>query len=335
MIYSFISSILYASSIPISKYLTAYYSPIILSSMYYLSMSIFCFLYLTISKKFNFNLTKNELKYVFLMTISGSILAPVLMLVSIAKINAITSSLLSSFEIIFTVLIAVFFMGESKDKNFFIGFFICVFATILLGIKNGNISFNLYSFYFIVAMLFWGIDNNVTGKISYKDPVMIAFIKGGMGGIISLIISLLFEDIYFSKSKFYFVFLVGTLSYGLSLILLIISFSKIGVSKSSVLFNSYPFLAFLISIIFLNESFTMIEILSLILFALGIKIITSKKHKHFHSHLVSHSHFHLHDEHHQHHHSPIDLSKAHFHYHTHNIKMHFHEHYDDIHHKHH
>jgi drug/metabolite transporter (DMT)-like permease len=330
-----LSAFFFSISIPFSKELLNYFSPVLLSSLLYFSSAIFLIFFKIIYKSDETKIKKDDLIYLIGIIVFGGFLAPLCFITSLKKLPASTVSLLSNFELIFTVLISIFFLGEKKDKRFFTGFLIVIIGLFFVT-DISSVDFNKSVLLILAATLFWAIDNNLSGKLSVKDPYIISIIKGIVGGGINLLIAFNVETINYSVNKLFYVFLLGGVSYGVSLVCLIYSFRFVGVSVSISVFNSYPFIAFVLSVLFLNESVSMGVIIGALLFATGLLVIMTASHSHLHSHIVEHEHFHSHnDGHHNHKHNEIEYTKKHSHIHKHNIILHSHTHLDDSHHRHH
>src|SRR3546814_13505572 len=70
------------------------------------------------------------------------------------------------------------------------------------------------------ACLCWGIDNNLTRKLSSSDPEQIAMIKGLVAGAVNLLIGLLWrQDALPTIGPLLVAMIVGFLGYGVSLVL--------------------------------------------------------------------------------------------------------------------
>jgi drug/metabolite transporter (DMT)-like permease len=336
--YSFLASFLFAVSIPITKLLLKGLTELTLSAILYLSSFAFLFLVKLLTKNQESDLTRKDFPYILLSILFGGFLGPILMIFSLKYLNASSVSLFTNFEMIFTVMISILFLGESKDIKFFLGFFLVVGGVLFLNLDFDSFSIKLNrGVLFILASTFcWALDNNFTSKISSKDPVSIAMFKGFGGGVLSLFISY-FTATLKSAPIYYFVGAVvcGILSYALSLVLIIYSVREMGVSRTFTIFNSYPVFAFILSMLLFSEPFTLRVIFSFLLVTFGMFLVILSKHNHLHSHILEHEHLHSHNDlHHNHKHDEIESSISHSHKHVHNI-THSHPHYNDIHHLHH
>lgn len=331
-----ISAILFALSVPLSKILVYKQSPNFLAGFFYISSAFGLFIYRFFVKSKEEKISRIDLPYLILMVISGGFLAPYLLMKGLYYAESSNVSLILNFEVVFSVVFSVILLKEDSDIKLWTSVILLFIACIMISYNvNSKLYFNKGSIFVMLASLLWAFDNNMTGKLSLKDPVYIAVIKGFFGGIMNLAIS--FREVSavnFSVNVILSSFLIGVFCYGASLVLLIYSMRRIGVNLSSVLFGTYPFIAFFLSFLILNESLSLYKVFSLLLALVSVFLLYTRKHEHFHSHKITHSHLHSHDEHHDHHKEPDKKLETHTHIHTHNLN-HLHPHTSDGHHKHH
>jgi hypothetical protein len=131
--------------------------------------------------------------------------------------------------------------------------------------------------------------------------------------------------------------LLGFFSYGLSIVLFILSMRNLGAARTSALFGTAPFIGVVISFALLQESPNVLFIGSVPVMVLGAVLLLSEKHGHKHFHeIVVHEHRHYHEEgHHAHNHQQeIQSDISHSHPHEHEAIEHDHVHTPDIHHRH-
>jgi uncharacterized membrane protein len=181
------------------------------------------------------------------------------------------------------------------------------------------------------------VDNNLTRNISGKDPQIIVMVKGLAAGAFSLTLALLLGNSLPNAATTLKALLLGSLSYGLSIILFIRAMRGLGAARTSALFATSPLAGILLSFILLRETPSIILLAALPLMALGTIALLTEEHRHAPLHpAVIHDHAHRHDDgHHDHEHeSLIDPSKHHSHIHTHTDLAHDHEHMPDIDHRH-
>jgi len=333
-----ISAFLFALSIPLSKIFLKDLNPSFTAGLFYLSSAGGLLIYKLFTDSNEAPVNKKDYLNISIIMLSGGILAPLFLFKAIAVSQAATVSLLLNTEIILTSLIAAIFFKEHTDKYFWSGAILIVLGVSILSLKDGNIFIlSQGSILALFACLMWSIDNNFTAILSSKNPYSVTIIKGLIGGIANITISILTEK---PKSipfiSFTGAFLTGIFSYGASLVLLIYSMRRMGAARSIALFGAYPFISFFLSIFILKEKIELSNTLAFILTGIGVYSIFSRKHIHIHKHLpYTHEHLHSHnDGHHNHSHNTENADLKHSHIHSHEYIEHEHEHLPDIHHKH-
>ena len=132
---------------------------------------------------------------------------------------------------------------------------------------------------------------------------------------------------------------VGFLSYGVSLVLFVLSLRRLGTARTGAYFSTAPFVGAALSLALFRERPGIFFIVAAPLMAVGVWLHLTEHHEHEHRHeTMDHEHPHVHDEHHQHVHTPDDPPVtdpvAHTHRHRHQPMVHSHAHYPDIHHRH-
>ncbi|MCG2725255.1 MAG: EamA family transporter [Elusimicrobia bacterium] len=344
--YALLSAFFFSISVPLAKLMLDQTSPLQLAALMYLGAGIGLSLYLCALnfgvKKNNISkeapLEKKDIPFVIGFIISGGIIAPILLFKGLTFVSASMAALALNFELIFTALIAFFFFKEHGSIKLLLSvIFVILGACILLfDFQKFLFSFNWGIVLAIGASFMWALDNNFTAKISIKNPIAIAAIKGIAGGLANLIFAFYVLGFNLNFKLILAGLSLGFISYGISIVLLIRSMRELGASRAGIFFGTNPFMAALLSIIILKEAFTYQFVFSAIIMAIGILFIFSEKHKHKHYHeYLEHSHGHTHDGHHKHEHGGENKSfDIHSHKHIHNQTNHFHEHLPDAHHKH-
>ena len=352
------AAMLFGLSTPLNKIITDEIHPLLLSGLIYGTAGLFLISVFILLKyfrnrtlrgpgkeEFPFFLNNKE-KWLFSgIVLSGSIIAPFLLLAGIDRIAASRASLLLNFEIVFTVSIAMVLFHERLSRYGYLGSILAIIGFFLInttmesgsGISSdGFIGESLILF----ACLFWGIDNNLTQKMSDKNPLQLAGLKGILGGSISILSAILLRiDLSVENSSIPIFLFIGIMSIGISLVLFIYSLRNVGTVKTGLLFSSAPIFGILFSFIIHEESFRSADWIASIMIFGGILLIIWEKHQHSHIHQeLRHSHAHTHDVHHSHEHHPPQndnaKNKSHEHPHFHTALSHVDEHSHDIHHRH-
>jgi drug/metabolite transporter (DMT)-like permease len=184
--------------------------------------------------------------------------------------------------------------------------------------------------------LCWGIDNNLTRKLSSTDPVQIAMIKGLAAGATNVILGFATGAELPTPSAILSAGVVGVFGYGISLVLFVLALRELGAARTGAYFSTAPFIGALIAVIVFGEPVTAALIIAAILMGSGVWLHLSENHEHWHEHeLTTHEHAHVHDAHHRHDHGPGDpIGAPHTHVHMHEPLRHKHPHFPDLHHRH-
>ena len=103
-VHAILAAALYAINVPLSKVLLNYVDPTMMASFLYLGVGIGLFLFGIVEKLIGKDgkkepLTKKELPYTIAMVILD-IVAPILLMLGIARTNSANVSLLNNFEIV-------------------------------------------------------------------------------------------------------------------------------------------------------------------------------------------------------------------------------------------
>jgi drug/metabolite transporter (DMT)-like permease len=188
----------------------------------------------------------------------------------------------------------------------------------------------------VAACLCWGIDNNLTRKVSASDALQIACIKGLVAGSVNVGIALALGYRLPPMSTMLTAGVIGFCGYGLSLVLFVLALRHLGTARTGAYFSAAPFVGAIISVLMLGEVPGVVFWCAAVLMGAGIWLHLTESHAHAHLHEpLSHTHAHGHDAHHQHVHDVAwDDKKTHVHPHKHIALRHVHPHYPDIHHRH-
>jgi drug/metabolite transporter (DMT)-like permease len=186
------------------------------------------------------------------------------------------------------------------------------------------------------ACLAWGLDNNLTRKVSLADPLQIVELKGLIAGPFNLALGLALGAALPGLSVITIAGVVGFFGYGLSLALFVMALRHLGTARTGAYFSTAPFLGSAVAVAALGEPITVQLVIAGVLMAVGVWLHLSERHEHEHVHEpMTHAHPHAHDEHHQHTHSPSDPpGEPHTHLHEHVTMRHSHPHVPDMHHVH-
>lgn len=267
----------------------------------------------------------------------GGVLGPVLLMLGLQSTSASTASLLLNLEGVFTALLAWFVFRENFDARIALGMVAIVAGGLTLSWQPGaGLAFSSGALLVAGACACWGVDNNLTQKVSSSDPFQIAAIKGLVAGSVNLAIAFALGASLPPLRVLAGALVVGFFGYGLSLACFVLALRHIGTARTGAYFSLAPFVGALVSLLVLRESVGTLFVAAGILMGIGVWLHLTERHEHRHAHeRLEHSHRHVHDEHHQHAHPPgVDPSGPHTHEHVHDPMAHSHPHFPDIHHRH-
>lgn len=336
------SAVLFGASTPFAKLLLGDgASPWLLAGLLYLGsgigLSIFHF------GRGLFGLPRTEaalvpadVPWLALIVIFGGILAPVLLMVGLAHTSASSAALLLNLEGLATMTIAWVVFRENVDRYLLLGAFAILAGALLLSWQGAAQGFGVGALAIVGACVGWGIDNNLTRKLSAADPVQIALIKGLIAGTVNFVLAIATGAHLPAIAALAGAGIVGFLGYGVSLVLFVLGLRNLGTARTGAYFSTAPFIGAVLAISMFQEPVTTRLLIAGGLMAIGLYLHLTEAHSHEHLHeAMDHEHAHVHDEHHQHAHQPNDpVGEPHTHWHRHEPMRHKHPHYPDIHHRH-
>jgi len=336
------AALLFGASTPLAKLALSSASPLLVAGLLYLGSGLgLCLLRggLAAAGKNSreTQLRRPDLPWLMGAILTGGVAAPALLLAGLLTTSGSTASLLLNLEAAATAVIAWLVFRENVDRRVGVGFLSILLGGILLSLpQGGGISFSGGTLLIAAACLCWGIDNNLTRKISGSDPLQIAMWKGLVAGTVNTSLALAFGAKFPSMTDTLGVALIGLLGYGVSLVLFVRALRDLGAARTGAYFSTAPFagaaLAFAVGQGRIDWAFCTAGVLMLI----GVWLHVTERHEHPHVHEpMEHEHSHVHDEHHRHEHGSDDpAGEPHAHRHTHARLEHSHSHYPDTHHQH-
>ena len=285
-------------------------------------------------------LRRADIPWLALVIVAGGLLGPLLLMFGLSLTDAASASLLLNLEGLATMGLAWLVFRENVDRRLLLGAFAILVGAVLLS-WEGHLSLQWGSVQWGTvliagACLCWGIDNNLTRKLSSADPVQIAMLKGLVSGAINLLIALASGAGLPSAVPLLAAGIVGFLGYGVSLALFVLALRHLGAARTGAYFSLAPFVGAVLAVVMLGEAISVQLVVAGCLMAVGLWLHLSERHEHQHVHeAMAHEHRHSHDEHHRHEHEPgVQPGEPHTHWHQHAPLAHRHPHYPDLHHRH-
>jgi drug/metabolite transporter (DMT)-like permease len=333
------SAVLFGASAPFAKLLLGSTDPQLLAGLLYLGAGGG----LAIGQAFRSALgiraseaplRRSDLPWLIAIVAFGGVLGPLLLMLGLARTSAASGSLLLNLEGLATMTIAWVVFRENVDRRLLLGAASILAGAIVLSWRGRGLRLDEGGLMIAAACLAWGIDNNLTRRLSAADPVVIALIKGLVAGGVNLALALLLGARLPSPGAIGASFVVGFFGVGVSLVLFVLALRHLGSARTGAYFSLAPFLGALIAIVVLSQPVTVQLVVAGALMAFGLWLHLIERHEHDHTHeAIEHEHRHVHDQHHRHAHEG-PASAPHTHWHRHEPLRHRHAHYPDLHHRH-
>lgn len=333
------SALLFGASTPFSKLLLGTVDPWLLAGLLYMGAGLGLAAVHVGRKALGIgmseaSLQKDDLPWLAVVIVSGGIIGPLLLLFGLRATTAASGALLLNLEGLATMAIAWLIFRENVDRRLLIGALAILAGAALLSWQGHGVGLDAGVALIAGACVAWGIDNNLTRKLSASDPIVIAMIKGIAAGTVNIAISLSqgidVPDIDFIAAAGF----VGFFGIGISLALFVAALRYLGTARTGAYFSLAPFIGAVIAIAMLHEPLTSMLLIAGALMGFGLWMHLTEHHAHEHVHEpLEHEHAHIHNEHHRHHHDG-PVTEPHSHRNRHERLVHAHPHYPDLHHRH-
>ncbi|QUW67963.1 EamA family transporter [Pseudomonas synxantha] len=340
IIYALVAAALFGASTPLAKSLGLGLSPILLAGLLYLGSGIgLAGVRLIRDRGWKpTGLTPSQWPWLLGAIAFGGILGPVALMFGLIRTAGATASLMLNLESVLTAVIAWVVFRENADRRIVLGMVAIVLGGVVLswtGAGGGSQDWT-GPLAIALACLCWGIDNNLTRKVSASDALFIAGAKGLIAGLVNCSLALYLGTQIPGVSQLAPILVVGFLGYGISLVMFVLALRGLGSARTGAYFSTAPFLGAAVALVVFGESVTVAFWIASALMAVGVWLHLTERHAHEHMHeATEHGHWHVHDEHHQHEHGfEWDPAQPHSHVHVHKVMKHSHAHFPDVHHRH-
>ena len=332
------AALLFGAGTPLAKALLSDVDPWLLAGLLYLGSGVGLTMVRVLRPtSARARLARGEWRWLALAVAFGGVMGPVLLMFGLVGMPASGAALLLNAESVFTAVIAWVVFRENVDRRVFIGMLAIVAGAVFLSWPaRADFGDMLPALAVLGACLCWGIDNNLTRKVSLADAGWITSVKGLSAGATNLVLAFAFGAAWPAWPAVGSALIVGFFAYGVSLVLFVIGLRHLGTARTGAYFGVAPFFGTLLAVLILGETVTLQLTVAGALMALGVWLHLTERHEHEHVHsALEHEHEHTHDEHHRHTHAePIAPDAEHSHRHRHEPMTHRHPHFPDAHHRH-
>ncbi len=273
-----------------SKILLGYLNPLTLSALVYSIAGVFLFIvyFSPLNKKIILKLdqnlesesfiTRKEYGILLITAILGAFLAPYIYLNGLNQITAVNASLLMNVEILFVVIIGIFFLKERFVKQDILGFLFIITGTVFLATNGQITNFSpgqvIGTLLIISAAFLWSIDTSLSKFISKKRELLfVSAIKCSIGGFSLLTLALIFHESFALPLKeLPYLLFIGLIIVGFSFVLVYFAIKKIGSTRTGSLFSLASLFGAIFAYVILGESFTITQLFFGLLMLLGVYV---------------------------------------------------------------
>ncbi len=346
-IFAILSAIFFGTVAPMTKLMLGSVEPVMLAALFYLGSGVGMLIIVSLKRIFFYRsateatLTKSDLPYILCMAFFGGVLAPIVISLSMTLTPSATGSLLLNFEPVVTTLLAFFVFHEAIGKRIWVAMILIGCSCVLLGFDpKGDFALTVGALGIILACTFWGLDNNISRKVSGKDPMATIMVKGILAGVFSVMFALIIGEQLPPLFDIPAILIIGFFSYGgVASVFFLMALRSLGAARTALFLSLSPFFGVLYSLVLFNELPGIQFVPALIIMAIGTYLLVTERHIHEHHHVrMIHEHRHSHDLHHMHEHGPgvppLSALGVHSHMHIHEAMVHSHVHKPDLHHQH-
>jgi drug/metabolite transporter (DMT)-like permease len=269
-----LSAFFFSLNIPVTKSLLSFISPYWLASLLYFGAGFGTLIYqrLTPSMSSNGVNIKHQLAW-FASMIILDIAAPIVFFIGVKETDGNMVGLLSNGELFFTLLIALFIFKEKLGR---LSWMALGFIALGVVISNGQLStleFQLGQLWILLAMLLWGIENNVSKKLSLGNPLNVVMIKGLGTGVGTLLVSILLQEIFPSWWMVVLSLIAGFMIYGGSLIFYVFAQRSLGAAKVQMIQSFSPLMGGIFAWVIFQESITIATVVGYLFVVIALILI--------------------------------------------------------------
>ncbi len=327
---------LFGASTPVAKLLVPGSGPVVLAGLLYLGAGLGLAVAATARRRgAEAPLRRPDLPVLGGVIVAGGVVGPVLLVLGLAHLSGTAASLLLNLEAPFTIALAVVLLRERLSTRELAGAGAVVLGAAALAWAPGPLAADATGVACVAgACAAWAVDNNLSQRLSLRDPVAVARAKALAAGALNVVLGLALGERLPSPGHVAGALATGALGYGASLVLFLLGMRALGAARQAAYFATAPFIGATLAIPLLRERPPVAHLAAGALMAAGVLAMVRARHGHPHVHQAfEHEHGHVHDEHHRHaHEGPV--TEPHSHVHGHAPLVHDHAHLPDIHHRH-
>jgi len=278
--YALVAATLFGISAPFSKLLLHDAKPQLFAGLLYLGSGtgltlVWLFRRATTGRSTN-ALTRRDLPWLASAILAGGVLAPLCLITGISLTPASTASLLLNVETVFTAGLAWLVFGEPFHRRIAFGMLVIIAGGVVLSWTGRVESSGIVGPLLVVASTFlWGLDNNLTNRISSGDAVQLGMFKGLVAGSVNTSLALALGATWPGGAHLAGILVLGFACYGASLVFFVLALRHIGAARTGASFSIAPFIATATSLIVFRERPTVAFTVAAALMAIGVWLLVT------------------------------------------------------------
>ena len=265
------AAILFGLSTPAAKLVAAQVHPLMSAGLLYLGSGVGLTLFALVRRQAGVRLARADLPWLAGTVLFGGLVGPALLMAGLQRTTGSAAALLLTLEGVFTATLAWIAFREPFNLRVGTGM-LAIFAGsgLLAAIGDPGHASLLGAAAVAGACLAWGVDNNLTQRISHVDAVTLTAIKGLVAGVVNVGLALAAGGAVPNLGAAAGTAFIGLFGYGVSLILFVLALREIGAARAGAYFSTAPFIGAAVAVVLLREPVTWPVLGAGSLMALGV-----------------------------------------------------------------
>lgn len=279
------SALLFGISAPMGKLLLPHVDRWVLAGLFYIGAGAG----LTVIRAFQYligrdlvarerRLRRRDLPMLLVIAAIGGGLGPVLLLFGLGHLSGVAGALLLNLEAVFTMVLAVAFFDERLTRREAGAAAVILAGAVLLSEGGGRFAAEIVGTAAIAAAcLAWGIDNNLTARLSERNAIDLVWFKTLTAGGGNLAIALVSGRVLPGGRLLGDALAVGFVCYGLSIVLDVYALRYVGAAREAAFFATAPFAGAMAAVPLLNERIGPRAIAAAVVMATGAALLVEAR----------------------------------------------------------
>lgn len=273
-IYGIASAALFGLSAPVSKRLLPGTGPVLLAGLLYLGAGLGLSAVSLVRRRPWPNFSRADWYKLGVISFVGGFAAPVLLLTGLQRVSGVVGSLLLNLEAVFTIVLAAWFFRDRLSAKEWTGAALILAGAAVMNYARADVLVDGLGVAAIgAACLGWGLDNNLTQRLSSHDPVSIVQVKALTAGAGNILLASIVGQHTSNGRVLVITLVVGFLCYGVSIVFDVYALRHLGAAREAALFATAPFLGAAAAVPILGDQLTNTHITAAALMATGVLVL--------------------------------------------------------------